>query len=87
MLRGPLGKARFSLLKWLQDAMDPKQASTTRSKAVKALAAVMKADSRLLAYQEVQACVTSALKVQCHSALRWTNQTIRLCCSILRIGA
>lgn len=58
-----LGNARQSTILWLLEALDPRQAPTTRAKAVKALAAVVEADPGVLELADVQKAVERALQV------------------------
>lgn len=58
-----LGSARQSTVLWLLDALDPRQAPTTRAKAVKALGAVVEAEPSVLELADVQRAVERALQV------------------------
>ena len=61
---GPLGRMRMLLLKKLTDAADPtKQTAAVRAKAIKAVTAVVKSDTTVLSFPDVQHCVHRALKV------------------------
>lgn len=61
---GPLGRMRVVLLKKLADALDPtKQTAAVRAKAIKAITTVVKSDTSVLGFPEIQHCVHRALKV------------------------
>lgn len=61
---GPLGRMRVLLLKKLADAVDPtRQTAAVRAKAIKAITTVVKSDTSVLSFPEIQHCVHRALKV------------------------
>ncbi|CAL8470720.1 g10262 [Coccomyxa elongata] len=70
---GPLGRMRVLLLKKLADAVDPtKQTAAVRAKAIKAITTVVKSDTSVLSFPEIQHCVHRALKDEAPSVRQAT---------------
>ncbi|BDA45698.1 Nipped-B-like protein [Coccomyxa sp. Obi] len=70
---GPLGRMRVLLLKKLADAADPtKQTAAVRAKAIKAITTVVKSDTSVLSFPEIQHCVHRALKDEAPSVRQAT---------------